>query len=102
MARIKFRTAKLWANQTNALTLEIASRMRASRRSSGLAHGINQISLRSGWVETLHVEQAQPGQAILLEQSFVHVLLQQLLNLWRRHLAAIGREFPIRLGTHAN
>ena len=48
----------------------------------------------------LHVEQAQPRKPILLQQPLVDVLLQQLIDLRARHLAAIWRQFAIGLRTH--
>ena len=48
----------------------------------------------------LHVEQAQPRQAVLIQDSLVNVLLVKLLDLCCRHLAAIRRQVAIGLGAH--
>ncbi len=48
----------------------------------------------------LHIEQTQPRHAILLQQPLVNVLLVQLLDLRRGHLAAIGRKIAIGLRAH--
>ena len=38
----------------------------------------------------LHIEQAQSRQPVFLQQPFVQILLLQLIDLRRRHLAAVG------------
>ena len=44
-----------------------------------------------------HIKQTQARQSVGLEQPLVNVLFQQLLDLRRGHLVAIGREFPVSL-----
>jgi len=44
-----------------------------------------------------HIEQTQSRQSIFLQQSFMHVLLEQLLNLRGGHFAPVRRELPISL-----
>ncbi len=49
-----------------------------------------------------HVEQAEPRQVVFLQQPLVHVLLAQLVHLRRRHFAAVGRQFAVRMRAHFN
>ena len=48
----------------------------------------------------LHVEQAQPRHAMLLQQALVNVLLLQLRDLRRAHLTAIGRQIAVGIGAY--
>src|ERR1700730_5239550 len=47
-----------------------------------------------------HVEQAEPWQVVLFQQPLVDVLLLQLIDLRRRHFAAIRCKFSVSLGAH--
>src|SRR5258708_36858262 len=49
-----------------------------------------------------HVKQAEARQATFFQQPFVNVLLLQLLDLSRSHLAAVGGEVGVGFGAHYN
>src|SRR5262245_4986780 len=48
---------------------------------------------------TSHVEQTQPRDPVLFEQTLVHELPVQSFELHGRHLRAIGSKRAVRLGT---
>src|SRR5215472_16291424 len=49
-----------------------------------------------------HIEQTQSREPVLLEQLFVDVLLEQLVDLRGGHLASIGSQFAVRLCADAD
>src|SRR5215471_17414901 len=61
------------------------------------------ISASNEWVTSRsHVKQAEPGKAVVPEQSLVDVLLLKLLDVRRRHFPAVGSEIAVRLRTNCD